>query len=364
MGQKAMLNQSMQILKSLSEGMGTAGGVAWTTFGLVFGSIGLTVGNSALTISLGFISASLFLLVAIPVTYWSYSNFHKENDELRQTIAEKENQIVHHLTEYLLATKQECLLKTPQKYRNDYDRRVLVEEFRNRLLKNIAKLPVSSSAALFLYRLFDDNHKNSILAKLMNTSTMDKPVLKKELLIIYRDSVFLQFKELSLFAKLKTGFIAFCAGFGSLAGCSSGSLGLLTALGLFPGFAAVPVVGWAIISIACVFGLLMSGININISIQRNEEKQLLVQSEAIHNDLKNLAMLKTLSVEAELKAQTKYQMRTKEGTTDKLTMRGVLKRSFSFDSYLYRNHPLWNISHNSQEISSCGFESTCSTFSL
>lgn len=46
----AMLNQSMQILKSLSEGMGTAGGVAWTTFGLLFGSFGLTVGNSALTI--------------------------------------------------------------------------------------------------------------------------------------------------------------------------------------------------------------------------------------------------------------------------------------------------------------------------
>ncbi|SQG90731.1 Uncharacterised protein [Legionella pneumophila subsp. pascullei] len=359
-----MLNQSMQILKSLSEGMGTAGGVAWTTFGLVFGSFGLTVGNSALTISLGVISACLFLLVAIPVTYWSYCNSHKENDELRHAIEEHENQIVYYLTEYLLATKQECLLKNPQKYRNDYDKSVRVEELKNRLFKNISKPPVSTSAALFLHRLYGDNQNNSILGKLMDTNTMDKSVLKKELLAVYRDSVIFQFEELPLFAKLKTGFIAFCAGFGSLAGCSSGSLGLLTALGIFPGFAAVPLVGWTIIGIACVFGLLLSGMSINTSIHRSKEKQLFVQSETIHHDLKNLAMLKTLSVETKLKAQTKYQMRSKEGLTDNLTMTRALKRSFSFDSYFYRNHSLWNISNNSPEVSNCGFESACSTFSL
>lgn len=359
-----MLNQSMQILKSLSEGMGTAGGVAWTTFGLVFGSIGLTVGNSALTISLGFISASVFLLVAIPVTYWSYSNFYKENEELRQAIEEQENQIVHYLTEYLLATKQECLLKNPQKYRNEYDKSVLIEEIRNRLLKTMLKRPVSSSAALLLHRLFDNNQNNSILGKLMSSNAMDKSVLKKELLAIYRDTVFLQFEELSLFAKLKTGFIAFCAGFGSLAGCSSGSLGLLTALGIFPGFAAVPLIGWTIIGVACVFGLLLSGMSINTSIQRSKEKQLFVQIETIHHDLKNLAMVKTLSVEAELKAQTKYQIRVKEELTDKLTMTRPLKRSSSFDSYFYRNHPLWTISHSLPEASNCGFEISCSTFSL
>lgn len=360
----AMLNQSMQILKSLSDGMGTAGGVAWTTFGLVFGSFGLTVGNSALTVSLGVISACLFLLVAIPVTYWSYCNSYEENDELRHAIKGQENQIVHYLTEYLLATKQECLLKNPQKYRHDYDKSVLVEELKNRLLKNRSKQPVSSSTAVFLNCLFDDNHQSSIVGKLTDINTMDHSVLKKELLILYRDHVFLKYEELSLFAKLKTGFIAFCAGFGSLAGCSCGSLGLLTALGIFPGFAAVPLVGWTIIGIACVFGLLMSGMSLNTSIQRSKEKQLFVQSETIHHDLKNLAMLKTISVKAELKAQTKYQIRGKEELTEKLTMPKLLKRSSSFNSYFYRNHPLWNISHNSPEASKYSFENFSSPFSL
>lgn len=360
----AMLNQSMQILKSLSEGMGTAGGVAWTTFGLLFGSFGLTVGNSALTISLGVISASLFLLVAIPVTYWSYCNSHKENDELRHAIEEQENQIVHYLTEYLLAIRQECLLKNPQKYRNHYDKSVLAEDLENRLLKTRSKRPVSFTTAQFLDCLLDDNHKNSILGMLTDACTMDKLVLKKKLLAIYRDSVFLQLDELSLFAKLKTGFIAFCAGFGSLAGCSSGSLGLFAALGIFPGFAAVPLVGLAIMGIACVFGLFLSGMSIDTAIQRSKEKQLFVQSEAIHHDLKNLATLKTASVKAELKAQTKYQIRAKEGLTEQLARPKLLKRSSSFDSYFYRNHPLWNISHNSPEASKYSFENLGSSFSL
>ncbi|MCK1888159.1 hypothetical protein MXE01_03510, partial [Legionella pneumophila] len=178
-----------------------------------------------------------------------------------------------------------------------------------------------------------------------------------------RGSVFLQFEELSLFAKLKTGFIAFCAGFGSLAGCSSGSLGLFAALGIFPGFAAVPLVGLAIMGIACIFGLLLSGMSIDTAIQRSKEKQLFLQSKAIHHDLKNLATLKTASVKAELKAQTKYQIGAKEGLTEKLARPKLLKRSSSFDSYFYRNHPLWNISHNLPEASKCGFENLGSPFS-
>ncbi|HDL0328951.1 TPA: hypothetical protein PWK97_000174, partial [Legionella pneumophila] len=163
---------------------------------------------------------------------------------------------------------------------------------------------------------------------------------------------------------LKTGFIAFCAGFGSLAGCSSGSLGLFAALGIFPCFAAVPLVGLAIMGIACVFGLLLSGMSIDTAIQRSKEKQLFLQSEAIHHDLKNLATLKTVSVKAELKAQTKYQIGAKEGLTEKLARPKLLKRSSSFDSYFYRNHPLWNISHNPPEASKCSFENLGSPFSL
>lgn len=115
--------------------------------------------------------------------------------------------------------------------------------------------------------------------------------------------------------------------------------------------------------IACIFGLLLSGMSIDTAIQRSKEKQLFLQSKAIHHDLKNLATLKTASVKAELKAQTKYQIGAKEGLTEKLARPKLLKRSSSFDSYFYRNHPLWNISHNLPEASKCGFENLGSPFS-
>lgn len=354
-----MLIELMQILKSLSDGIGTAGGVAWTSFGLAFGALGLNMGTSTLAIVLGSISTGLFLLIGLPVTYWSYTNFLKENHELQHAIEEQEKQIVDCVIEYLLAIKKECSIKNSQNYCGDYDKSVLIEDMRHRLLKNISKQTLPSSATSILHQLLDDDHSNCFLRKIIEINTVDKSELKKKIISAYRKSNFFRFEELSVFAKLKTGFIAFCAAFGSLAGCSTGSLGLLTALGIFPGFAAVPIIGWAILGIAGLFGLVVAGISINNSIQRNTEKQLLVQNEAVHHDLKNLVILKNLTISTELKAQKKYQIRVKQDLMDKPMVNTALKRSHSCDGDLYRYHLLWSNSQKSLQASKRSFENSC-----
>lgn len=93
----------MQFLKSLGDGVGTAAGVAWPIFGVTLGSLGLAIGGIS-AIILGAISIAVFLLVAIPVTCWSYQNYLKEKNELLTKLQEKKQRMRQSLRTHLLKT--------------------------------------------------------------------------------------------------------------------------------------------------------------------------------------------------------------------------------------------------------------------
>ncbi|MBA2648650.1 MAG: hypothetical protein H0U75_03445 [Legionella sp.] len=56
---------------------------------------------------------------------------------------------------------------------------------------------------------------------------------------------------------LVDAFFGFVGTYGSIAGCSAGVGGVFTGLGLFTSFAAIPVLGWGILGVALIAGILM-----------------------------------------------------------------------------------------------------------
>lgn len=75
----------MSLLKSGFAGIGTASGVAWPFFGLIVSIFVLTTGGG-FALALGAVSAVLFVLVSIPVFYWTYQHFKKKKISWRSDL--------------------------------------------------------------------------------------------------------------------------------------------------------------------------------------------------------------------------------------------------------------------------------------
>jgi hypothetical protein len=306
----------MQILKSLGDGIGTGAGVAWPTFGIIFGTLGLTIGASTIAIILGSITTALFFLVALPITYWSYKNYLKETEELKLIQLLQEEKISENLFDYLISISSECLYKNS--LNNPAKRYVFIEEIIYSIQKDIAENEQADIPCPALSWLYENRYKNNILKDFVhaiNTTgkvTLNyKPVLDNE----KKSNLLQQIAEnynqqnsfsptpLSLANKIKTGLIAFSAGFGSIAGCSAGTLGLLASMGVISGLAAVPIVGWTILGLAIVFGVAVAGVCICSSSERDRQNQAIAHYKSLNQKLVNITTVKNIKTNAKIEVK-------------------------------------------------------------
>ncbi|HLB42385.1 MAG TPA: hypothetical protein VJN02_05980 [Gammaproteobacteria bacterium] len=326
----------MQILKSLGDGIGTAAGVAWSIFGIVFGTLGLTIGTSMIAIILGCISVGLFLLVCLPITYWSYKNHLKENNEVQRTLQEQEDKLCELLFNYLLAISKKILIRN--KYINVT---TLVENIKNKIQVDIIKHQYISSIAQSLNDLLDNREGNSFLFTLIDTLLNDnennivKEHLQEDMRTICKKYNNFIHTTSNASAQIKMGMINFLAAFGSVAGCAAGTLGLLGSMGVFTSFAAVPILGWSILGVAVIFGLAVAGICIHSSYEKNKKSQLIDHYKQVNSELTTSVTRNNIKTSVKRKANISSNYSNKK-PDDKT------KKSHSVDFDYFYNHLIWH----------------------
>ena len=329
----------MQFIKSLSDGIGTAAGVAWPTFGIVFGTLSLaTAGLTAFM--LGVTSATLFAIVAVPTFIWSYNNYLNDQQQLKTNLQNALSLAQADYLSLLLTLIQENIIENDREFYQANSPALIAnvkEKIRQQLIE--IKLPLhsknilntllnhSSSANLITQIASEMNNKKSV------SNNIDATKLKHRIknLIELNESQITksQFKPATS-NLLKVGFGSFCAGFGSIAGCATGTMGMLTSLGIFAGLAAVPVVGWATLGVAMVVGLVVAGICINNAYKNEININKLAHRTACNNHLESMSLLKRTQIDTRVEV-TKKLVHENSNT---------LKRTRSAD-FNFANNSMW-----------------------
>jgi hypothetical protein len=310
----------MRIFKSVGDGVGTAAGVAWPLFGIVSSSLGFVAGSLS-SIILGSISSGLFLFVALPVAIWSYQDYLREKNELSQKYLEKQNNTYEMLFSLLQAMIRNYLFKMVSndlsKFEND--------EIINYLIKKINKIKTSlreTSPNTFL--LLDDISNNKIklisfVTQLKDQNDIDSCSMEDEPLLNThqaRESGSKQYVKwncrnylltTSYSPHLKIGASSFFGAFGTILGCTAGLCGMLSGVGLFAGFAAVPFVGWAALAGSILFGLGIGIICTYSSLQKNKLEQSINYYEDVSNNLDKQQCILNKKVDTNVKSKKKYE---------------------------------------------------------
>jgi hypothetical protein len=346
----------MQILKSLGDGIGTAAGVAWPTFGIIFGTLGLSTG-AATAIALSSISIGLFLLVFLPITYWSYKSYLKENKKLRHVLQEQRDQAHEHMLHYLISILRKCLLKNKIKHVSDLDQSTLIQHLQDEINADIGTNNYMPQIKECLNHLLNDT-QNTVLSTLIEALTHSKnndidnmPVIipehKKKIMGKIKD-IFMKCNQFTpkitdFSEQIKMGIIGFSAAFGSIAGCAAGTIGLLTAIGVFAGLATVPVLGWSILGVATIFGLAVAAICVQSAHKKSKKIQLFNYYEQINTELNLSAIQNNNRTDATIEAK-------KELSKDLRNYLGAAVQDVAHEKKFISNpnrqsnqyQPLWN----------------------
>lgn len=214
--------------KSLLNGIGTGAGVAWPLFGIVFTLLGGLIGGSV-SLVLGCISLCLFSAVALAIFYFSYQEMKSNDQQIQEQFKKNEQKLVGDINAYIQSIHN-CYLNTNALDFNDY--------FKCRLHRDLEEAQDSNSSLYQILLLIDEQ--------------ADAPRSK---LIVEQVAKTMAYQSAPVSKVLIPAFFSFVGTFGSTAGCSAGFSGLLTGIGLFSSFAAVPLLGWGIIGAATVCGL-------------------------------------------------------------------------------------------------------------
>lgn len=249
----------MSLLKSVFAGIGTGSGVAWPLFGIVSSALSLGIGGT-LVISVGSICCVLFLAVSIPVFYIAYKKIMQEERLLNDKLKSNLLNFIDNLHHAYLADKESNY------HFRDYVNTWLMQE-KEKGGKNNLQIKLIKGIKKF---------SPNFLRNYDYLSPLEK---KKELALIIQHGIDWSDlnEELSSPPKnelLNTAFLSFVGVFGSVAGCSSGFVGVFTAMGLITGFGAIPVLGAIILIAAVGCAAYAAAIAIESDIAKNKKTQI------------------------------------------------------------------------------------------
>ncbi len=311
----------MHFIKSIGDGIGTAAGVAWPIFGIVSGTLSLTSAGLA-TIWLGALTCVLFLIVAVPVTIWSYHQFKQERRKQKCNLRNQRRLFDNHLLDYLFNTINETLLEQQESIARDQSTflAAVKRKIRNEInhscyyfspanWKIVRQLITSPTGNNLLEKIIATTEKNPPSDFALNLYSEAKQQLAPILTAFYKAHHICipeaNFK-LHLGRYVKTGIMSFCAAFGSLAGCGAGALGMLTGVGVFAGLAPVPIVGWMILGLAITFGLTIAAVSIYYAYKKDKKAQAIHRIEESNNDFQEINKVKKIRLATELDLRKWY----------------------------------------------------------
>jgi hypothetical protein len=223
----------MRLFRSLFNGIGSGAGVAWPLFGVVFTLLGGSIGG-LLSLTLGITSIFIFFTISIPIFYFSYQEMKNKEYQFQEQLEKNKQKLLADINNYVHSIYKHYLNQTMTQDFISYFKEIIYKD-----LEEIAKKDINSP----LYQILQ------VLGRHNNVLTINEIILEH----ITRD---LSQKPTPLYKLLVPSFLAFVGTFGSIAGCSAGVSGLLTGMGIFTSFVAFPLLGWSIIGVAVIFGVI------------------------------------------------------------------------------------------------------------
>ncbi|HHT0592212.1 TPA: hypothetical protein ACTXXA_002197 [Legionella anisa] len=243
----------MVYFKSIINGIGTGGGVAWPLFGIVFSVVGTSIG-SLVSFALGGVSIALFLMTSTAIFYLSYQKAQEEEQRTQTLLQKNEQKLLEFVNEYIY------------KIHKSYQLTAKTIPFKAFLCSHLEQQ---------LSTIAKDEKKTPLYQALKFIKILIEQQLLKEksILPIIERKIIPQY-SVPYSNMIVPIFYAFVGTFGSIAGCSAGISGLLTGLGLFSSFAAFPILGWGILGFAISMGIFAA--NNAISATRETSKNELL----------------------------------------------------------------------------------------
>lgn len=264
----------LSLFKSTINGIGSGAGVAWPLFGLLFALIGGSVGG-IISLTLGGLAVSLFLLVCLPIIYFSHKQALKDEQRLTEQIQKNENKLLSDIDEYIKSIQRCYLYRGKNNNFASYYIHTLNRDLNQagRMKKDVLYSCLNIINAEYAkYSSISNTH---ILKCIMAQIPPSRPSRKE---------------------MWTAAFFAFAGTFGSLAGCSAGFLGLLTGVGIFSSLTAYPILGWSILGVAIIVGLCAASFA-HSSVQEQAQKQLNNQTlKQMHKQLNKLTMDRNLDI--------------------------------------------------------------------
>ncbi|MFT4060217.1 MAG: hypothetical protein QM652_11790 [Legionella sp.] len=216
----------MIIFKSAFNGIGSAAGVAWPFFGIVFSVIGCNVGGPV-SLALGGFAVTLFVSIGLSIAYLSYQQMKHEKEQLRLQLQTREEKFTNALKTYIAKRWESYAISSKN---TDFSQYLMQQIDKENSLYQVLKIYQIAQQRLELPPKF--------ILKTLKSQCAQQHAPYSHTLI--------------------PAFFNFVGTFGSIAGCSAGVSGLLNGVGLFSGFATFPVLGCTIICVAIGAGLCLS----------------------------------------------------------------------------------------------------------
>ena len=255
------------LIKAFFSALGTGSGVAWPLFGITFALLGASIGGPV-SLALGATSIFLFLAVSIPIFYVSYVEEQKNDFRLVEQINRNQNKIHARIEEYLQYIYLQYLRESNSQSFSDYVKHII-----DRDLKDTAGIKTHSSLYLLLH-VISQHHE-----LLQDLTPLNKKIKFEHLADCVINKI--PRKSMSITQLMIPAFFSFVGTFGFFAGCSAGVAGLLTGLGIFTSFAAIPVLGWSILGAAVIFGSIVA-----FSVAKKNQENY--QAQELNNELRKM----------------------------------------------------------------------------
>lgn len=252
-------------LKSIFSAIGTGAGVAWPLFGVLSSSLSFRVGGLT-TIGLGSLCSILFFTISLPVFWISFQNTKKRNKQLMNKLFLVMESILRRLQENYLERKKN-------------NSRIGLSDFiiyLNLLEKFYEKN--NNEFSLRLIQLLQDQ----VALTGNNQFQLNKKTIKNLVQVLVEK---IPGEDLPAKQFVSTFFLAFAGVFGSIAGCSSGIMGLLASLGVVSGFHAMPLIGIGILIFAVVIGLAMAIKSVHAEAEAMKKKAILKNIKAFDQEI-------------------------------------------------------------------------------
>jgi hypothetical protein len=285
----------MQILKPIGDGLGTAAGVAWPTFGLISGALSMTIAGPA-AIVLGAITAAVYVMVAIPVMIWSFRETSLENNKLIIKSQKQTNKLEKNLRDYLAILVRECRHEAEIAHLQ-HGASAAAVKFMLLKTQSGSDTMVNDDVKCALKWLLKHKKCDEMIAAEINAQNKQLLAdITKELTTANAVKSGFKYKP-SISHHIKTGIKHFASGFGALAGCSAGTVGMLLGIGLLTTGGAMPLVCWILFGASLLFGIAVGTVWAIRERMREKELQTLQHFKAINQNLEQVVKTKQQKLE-------------------------------------------------------------------